>query len=144
MKNILIVGQATHGEQGSPWRAGTSAKRLAEWLGMTKRELAEKCSRTNVGDYAGQGVKGDKCRVNLKKVERALRMAKKASLVILVGRVAQRAMFKNHPLTVVWREGKYCGVPHPSGVNLQLNDVGSDRVKKWMGEQLRRRGDAGE
>jgi hypothetical protein len=53
------------------------------------------------------------------------KIANSADLVFLVGKVAQRTIQRGiEHFVSCWVDGKYVGVPHPSGLNRQLNDGG--------------------
>lgn len=131
---LLIVGQSG----GNPaFDVGPSANRLARWFGTTPEQLALCATMVNVADFAGMLGKGDKYKMNLTKIEHAGKLAEDADLVFLVGRVAQKTFVKNVPSSMLWQTGKFRGVPHPSGINHQLNNGGDARTKQWIQDQLK-------
>jgi uracil-DNA glycosylase len=140
MKDVMVIGQALGKHKGEPWESGGSARRLARWLGLAdSKDIKKVAVAANVGDYAGKHAKGDKYAVNLARVRRLKKASGRMRLVFLVGRVAQRAIFRAPETALVWRRGKYIGVPHPSGVNIQLNGGKCGEVERWVRRQLRRR-----
>lgn len=125
-KKILIVGEA--GEQ--PWMDGQSSARLWRWFGCrSHRELEERATLMNVYEkklYDELTVK------HLLELRDAV---EKHDVVFLVGRVAQKLA----PLPtshVLHRAGKYVYLPHPSGLNRQLNTLSDKMINKYVEEVL--------
>ena len=139
---VVVVGQATGRVGGKPWNGNTpSSKRLYRWLGVADYGEFMACYRPfNIGRYAGKEGKGDAYVVDPASVLAIMVAVSDADLVLLVGKAAQRAVFGEME-KVTWKHGKYCGVPHPSGINMQLNHGGELRVmrvvRRWVREAAR-------
>jgi hypothetical protein len=120
---VLIVGEA--GE--TPWADSQSARRLYGWFGVaTRRELQRIAVLENVSR-----VKGDK--TILTEHLLALRaMCELADIVFLVGKASQVALSGVKTRELYWRRGKYVGLPHPSGLNRQLNEASELAISEFI------------
>lgn len=140
-RSVAVIGQATGKEGGRPWNGNTaSSKRLYRWLGCRGwEEFDGGFYAMNVARYAGKKGKGDDYELDPRRMAVAWRLSLDADLVILVGRVAQKAALGTAEPKMLWQFGKFIGVPHPSGVNHQLNDGGDARVQRFLRRRLRAR-----
>ena len=138
-KRVMVVGQATGRLGGRPWNGNTVCSlRLYRWLGVRDHaEFSRSCRAVNVARYAGRSGKGDAYEVDGGMVSTAMALCRDYDLVVLVGKVAQRAVMGVEEPRMLWKFGRFCGVPHPSGINLQLNGGGDERVKKAVRRWLR-------
>jgi len=123
---FLIVGEA--GER--PFEDSASGTRLRAWF--------------DVADYAGL-----KSIAHLTNVYRCKdgattpgharhvqSMIDSVKHVVLVGRVAQLKYGRHHP-TVMWSDDRYMGLPHPSGLNRQLNSITDEQIRDYVDGVLR-------
>ena len=111
---ILILGESG----GRPWRAGKSAEKLRRWFGVNSYdELARLATLMNV--YTVRATE-ETSREHFAELRAAI---VESDVVFLVGRVAQEEVFvRCEKLSqVYWVQNKYVGLPHPSGLNRQLN-----------------------
>lgn len=133
--SILIIGEA--GDR--PWIEGPTSQRLWMWFGCDTYEKFSKLARLeNV--YPRYGQKHVELLSDLEHIERLHLAADYAGLVFLVGRVAQRTICPLSNLSradVIWREGKYVALPHPSGLNRQLNNIDNRLVQEFVKGVLR-------
>jgi uracil-DNA glycosylase len=123
---VLILGERG-GEH--PWSGGPSSRRLWRWFGFTRyEELADFATPMNVhtkkGTYETNPEYWNKLRNAI--VEH--------DVVFLVGKVAQRHVFRDCPKLrqVLWHQNKYVGLPHPSGRNRQLNNMSDKEIHKFI------------
>jgi hypothetical protein len=124
LPKFLIIGEA--GER--PWYDGPAAERLWGWFNVSGYEgLKSIAHLTNVYrskgsrvDYPGHG----------RHVQSLLSGVKH---VVLVGKVAQLKYGQRtaHD-TLWWSDNRYMGLPHPSGLNRQLNELGDDVVRDYI------------
>lgn len=56
--------------------------------------------------------------------------------VVLVGKVAQ-VKYAHRIQPVLWHDDHFMGLPHPSGLNRQLNSVSDDKVRVYVDAVLR-------
>jgi hypothetical protein len=136
-KKALIVGQSARPGDDVPWHMdGHSASKLCRWFAVDScSELHEEFLCANVARYVGQGAKGDLFKLDAEMVREAKGLATLARRVFLVGKVAQRAFGFKEPFAT-WRSGKYVGLPHPSGVNVQLNSLPDKDIAAFVKECL--------
>jgi len=136
----LIVGQALGEKGGAPWSVdGPSLRRLCKWFNVKDgAELNSKFTCMNVARYAGNGIKGDKYVRDVMLEGQVLVAIDRHDIVFMVGRLAQRILYypTNVRGQVLWNRGKYVGLPHPSGLNIQLNSVSDDRIKEYIASCL--------
>lgn len=129
MKNKpLIIGEA--GER--PWLDGPSSKRL--WCWFNVRDYTGLVEHFHVANASPK--KGSKL-IPPGHLQHVNRMIAATELIFLVGKVAQATFFpyiKPTPNDVLWRgfhHGRmYVGLPHPSGLNRQLNGVDDNHIKR--------------
>lgn len=128
-RSVLIIGEGGV----RPWSTGPSSERLWRWFGVkTHDELKRKATLMNV--FENRGVYA----YSLKHFMELNKAIKESDIVVLVGRVAQDFPRIGRFRDVLWRHGKYIGVPHPSGLNRQLNTLSDDEMAAYLRRELRR------
>lgn len=128
MKNKpLIIGES--GER--PWFDGAEAKCLWNWFDV--RDYTDLVEHFHVVSVVPK--KGSKL-IPPGHLQHVNRLIADTELVFLVGKFAQMTFFtgiKPTPDDVVWKgfhNGRvYVGLPHPSGLNRQLNSVDDSYIK---------------
>lgn len=118
--NILIVGQqpAPKGDASRPFVGTASGKRLDRWL-----------AKAVINDYYIINVSNSKRRLTQKMLEAAAKSVQLnvqlflADRVIALGAIAQGAIELSYARTSL---KKILHLPHPSGLNRQLNKPGSE------------------
>jgi uracil-DNA glycosylase len=124
---FLIIGEA--GER--PFEDSPSATRLRTWFGVTSHEgLKALAHLTNV-----YRCKDHRTTPNHSKHVAAL--IRSVKHVVLVGRIAQ--LKYGHCITdkLVWHTDNTMGLPHPSGLNRQLNGVDDAQIAEQVDKTLR-------
>jgi uracil-DNA glycosylase len=126
---VVMIGQApSKTTDGLAPFSGRSGRRIASWAGLTPSELAERFELRNLIDrWPGKAGKGDKF-YTPKIFEVAAEMKKElvGRRVVCVGLAVARA-FSPSVKIVRYRfrdvDGvSFASIPHPSGVNVVLND----------------------
>jgi hypothetical protein len=135
-KRLLIVGES--GEH--PWAHGAASARLYGWFGVSSYEELDRIAYlANVSTR-----KGSKD-VDPSHLWRIKLMCVVADLVFLVGRRAQETVLKLNKVTDLLVEfDKYVLIPHPSGLNRQLNDGGDAEIENFVRTVLREHGVGGD
>jgi hypothetical protein len=118
----LIIGES--GER--PWIQGSSSRKLWSWFGVHTYEAFEKfATLDNVSR-----VKGDK-HFDPMHYAKLCQLIDEHDLVFLVGRHAQKTLYREME-PVLWVRGKYIGLPHPSGLNHQLNTLPDETIRRFV------------
>lgn len=127
---ILIIGEA----EAHPWRWGKSAEKLRHWFGVkTYEELAAMAVLENVAKCKDVTWIDREHVVKLK----CMALSDDVRVVFLVGRRAQRAIIGNGAGEgMLWKSGKFCGLPHPSGRNRSLNGVSDSLIADFVKSML--------
>ena len=115
------------------------ARRLWRWFGVDSREelIHSGATLVNIAWYKGKKGKGDGYELNEHLVTFVQITSCKYDLTFLVGKVAQEAVIGYREPKMLWRFGRYAGLPHPSGINAQLNDGGDEKVRRAVRRWLR-------
>jgi len=120
MSKILVIGES--GER--PWYDGIGAKRLWSWFGAKSyAEMLSIADLMNVIPVKGSNVIDEH---HLAKVVAAV---ESHELVYLIGKKAQVLITGNYDKRLMWHEGKFVGLPHPSGLNRQVNTLSKENIK---------------
>jgi len=129
---VLILGEKG-GER--PWSGNPSSKRLWRWFGFTcYEELINFATPMNVRSSE------DSSETTEARYTRLRDLIIEHDVVFLVGKVAQRHVFRDHPTLrlIFWRQGKYVGLPHPSGLNRQLNGIKDKDIHEFIIDIMQR------
>ena len=122
---ILILGES--GEH--PWFDGQSSRRLWRWFDVNSHaELVKLATLMNVYTKKGSHDMVEKHYARLRDA------IVEHDVVFLVGKVAQRQVFRDciKLRAVLWHQDKYVGLPHPSGLNRQLNNMRDKVIREFI------------
>lgn len=134
MQHMMIVGQS-----GDPPFMGESptAKRVFLWFGARDHaDLESRFMLFNVCKKRGSFEIDDAHVAHIRSIAVC-----DMHVVFLLGRFAQKWVYSNKPpCDAMWRRQSgatlYVGLPHPSGLNLQMNDGGDERARAYVLETL--------
>ncbi len=124
--NVLIVGEAG----GDPaFQYGRSSERLWRWFHVKDHAGLLSLARCmNVYEKRGERTGLFQHALDIGAAMRA------ADIVFLVGRAAQSLSpaYSKHCFKMLWAEDRWVGLPHPSGLNRQLNGVSDATVREFI------------
>ena len=120
MSKLLVIGES--GER--PWYDGKGSKRLWYWFGVSSyAELLTIADLMNVMPH-----KGDKT-LDIQHLRKLLIAVESHDRVYLVGKRAQILVMGYYDKRLMWHEGKFVGMPHPSGLNRQVNSLDKETIR---------------
>jgi len=125
---FLIIGEA--GE--NPWSAGSASLRLYYWFGVSGYEgLKSLAHLTNVYRNKGSVAQFPGHQRHVRSLIDSVKH------VVLVGKVAQLKYGPHTSNKVVWCTDRQMGLPHPSGLNRQLNEIPDETIARYIDNTLR-------
>lgn len=123
---ILILGEAG----ARPWYKGSSSERLWRWFSVgSHEELKEIATLRNVYD---KKVGGELTPTHAEELWQGIN---RSDAVFMVGRVAQYFCMVRSPL-ILFKIDKFIGLPHPSGLNRQLNELSDMEIQQFINTML--------